>query len=429
MSSSSNIKWLSKAIEQATKSANFCIAGCLPAVDPGIEIDGVGTISMPLKRGAEKRLIAACQVAPYGKGTQTLVDKRVRNTFELDPKKFGLSDAWNSAISDALRPIAEKLGLPADQLETKLYKLLVYEKGGFFLPHRDSEKHDRMVASLIVVLPNPFDGGKLVVRHGAVTQTLAFEEAAKGKFPCFAAFYTDCEHEVQRVYSGVRLCLAYNLVLKPKRGKAGSVPTAPTDPLAESIEAWVAKNPAKPLVFALNHHYTERGLSLDLLKGMDRQIASLVIAASGKTDCHVNLAQVSRHLLQSADDGSFDHGYSRYSYKPQRSEIEIGETYEDDLNGTEWTDTKGKKQPWGEISFDLSAIVSSEPIDDWKPTTEDYEGYTGNAGNTLDRWYHRSAIVIWQRDHHFEVVASSGVANSIPLFCPLGTPYLWALAS
>jgi hypothetical protein len=36
----------------------------------------------------------------------------------------------------------------------------VYEKGGFFLPHRDSEKHDRMVASLIVVLPNPFEGGR-----------------------------------------------------------------------------------------------------------------------------------------------------------------------------------------------------------------------------------------------------------------------------
>ena len=56
------------------------------------------------------------------------------------------------------------------------------------------------------------------------------------------------------------------------------------------------------------------------------------------------------------------------------------------------------------------------PIDDWKPTSEEFEGYTGNAGNTLDRWYHRSAIVVWHRDHHFEVVASSGAADSIPLF-------------
>jgi len=147
---STTVEWLSKAIGQATKAAKFCIAGSLPVVDPGIEVEGVGTIPLPLKRKTAKELVAACQVAPYGKGTQTLVNKKVRNTFELDPRKFRLSDAWNSAIAHATRPVAEQLGLPAEQLEARLYKLLVYEKGGFFLPHRDSEKHDRMVASLIV---------------------------------------------------------------------------------------------------------------------------------------------------------------------------------------------------------------------------------------------------------------------------------------
>ncbi len=119
---------------------------------------------------------------------------------------------------------------------------------------------------MIVVLPNRFEGGTLVVRHGAATQTLTFDEAAGGKAPCYAAFYADCEHEVQRVTSGVRLCLAYNLVLKPKRVKASAAAkaAAPADVLAESIGSWVAKQPAKPLVFTLEHHYTQRGLSLDL---------------------------------------------------------------------------------------------------------------------------------------------------------------------
>ena len=47
------------------------------------------------------------------------------------------------------------------------------------------------------------------------------------------------------------------------------------------------------------------------------------------------------------------------------------------LDGTEWADIAGAKQPWGTIAFDLSAIVSSTPIDDWKPTSEEFEGYTG----------------------------------------------------
>ncbi len=420
MDDSTTVEWLSTAIGQATRSAKFCVVGCLPVADPGIEVEGLGTITLPLKPKTAKELVTRCSIAPYGKGTQTLVNKKVRNTFELDPKKFRLSDAWNSAIADAMRPVAEQLGLPAEQLEARLYKLLVYERGGFFLLHRDSEKHDRMVASLIVVLPNRFEGGTLVVRHGAVKQTLSLDEAAGGRAPCYAAFYADCEHEVQRVTSGVRLCLAYNLVLRPKRVKpsAAANTVASADVLAQSIGSWVARQPAKPLVFALEHHYTQRGLSLDLLKGGDRQLADLVVSAAEKMDCIVRLAQVSRHLLQFADDGSFERGYFR-SYRTPRHAIDIGETYEDDLNGTQWTDVRGRKQPWGDIAFDLSAIVSSVPIDDWKPTSEEFEGYTGNAGNTLDRWYHRSAIVIWHRDHHFDVVASSGATDSIPLFCSM----------
>jgi len=420
MTAAATVEWLSKAIGEATRAAKFCVAGSLSGVDPGLEIDGVGAISLPLKRGVGKKIVAACQLAPYGKGTQTLVDKQVRNTYELDPKNFRLGEAWTAAIAEAVGTVARELGLPEQGLEARLYKLLAYERGGFFLPHRDSEKHDRMVASLIVVLPNPFDGGTLIVRHGAEKQTLKFDDAADGKSSCYAAFYADCEHEVQRVTGGLRLCLAYNLVLKAGKGKPAAA-AAPAAALALSIGARFAKQPAEPLVFALEHHYTPSGLSLDLLKGADRPIADLVVAAAETADCLVHLAQVSRHLSQFADDGSFEEGYFRSYRQSKRHDLEIGETYEDDLNGTEWTDAEGKKQPWGSIGFKLSSVVSSVPIDDWKPTSEEYEGYTGNAGNTLDRWYHRSAIVLWRRDRHFDVVASSGAASTIPLFASMAS--------
>ena len=419
MSAATAADQLSKAIAHATRSAHFCVAGCLPVVDPGLEVDGLGAIRLPLKRARAKELIARCRVAPYGKGTETLVNRKVRDTLELDPRSFRLSQHWDTAIAEATRLVAGQLGLPADQVEARLYKLLVYEKGGFFLPHRDSEKHDGMVASLIVVLPSPFEGGALVVRHGAVQQPVGFAEAAHGKAPCYAAFYADCEHEVQRVTHGLRLCLAYNLVLKPNREKSqrSGKSAGPASALTESIRSWIATRPAAPLVFALQHHYTQRGLSLDLLKGADRQLAALVAAAADKTDCLVHLAQVSRHLSQFADDGSYERSYRRhayYDYRPPR--LEIGETYEDDLHGDEWADIQGKKQPWGAIAFEPAAIVCATPLDEWKPTSEEYEGYTGNAGNTLDRWYHRSAIVLWHRDHHFDVIATCGEAVSMPLF-------------
>jgi hypothetical protein len=46
------------------------------------------------------------------------------------------------------------------------YKLLLYEAGDFFLPHRDTEKEPGMFATLVLQLPSTYTGGALVVRHG-----------------------------------------------------------------------------------------------------------------------------------------------------------------------------------------------------------------------------------------------------------------------
>ena len=159
---------------------------------------------------------------------------------------------------------------------------------------------------------------------------------------------------------------------------------------------------------------------MDLLKGADRQLADLVVATAAKTDCLVHLAQVSRHLLQFADDGSFDDSYSRRCSAPaascHRNRRNLRRRIERNRVGRY---PRQEADLWGEIALDLAAIISAVPIDEWKPTSEQFEGYTGNAGNTLDRWYHRSAMVVWHRDHHFNVAASSGAASSIPLFCSM----------
>src|SRR5438309_1640652 len=101
MNASIAARRLSEAIGEATKSSKFYVAGCLPVVDPGIEVDGLGAVKLPLKGAVAKKLVAQCHVAPYGKGTQTLVDRKVRNTLELDPKQFRLAEEWNSAVGAA----------------------------------------------------------------------------------------------------------------------------------------------------------------------------------------------------------------------------------------------------------------------------------------------------------------------------------------
>ncbi len=416
----------------AQREVSFSVGGTLPNVLPDLEIPGVWPIGWPLKMAIAKQIINACQPAPFGKGEQTLIDPKVRNSFELAPDQFEITNPqWGEALQAALGPIAIKLGLPAGRLEPQLYKLLIYKTGGFFLAHRDSEKTNRMVGSMIVALPSQFNGGILTVRHQGENASYGFMEAATQKSASYAAFYADCEHEVSKVSSGYRLCLAYNLVLTPEPRKK-PIP-APADSskaglLADAITQWVEKKPAEPLIFALDHHYTEHGLNPDLLKGADRARAELVMSAADKAGCRVMLCQVERHVTYSAyDENEQDrYGYgsrsrsrrgSRYDYDEEEEEDNdkgddtpgsyvIQEVIDEYLTGENWVDATGKPLNIPSIGFDGDSIVSSIPLDDWKPTREEYEGYTGNAGNTLDRWYHRSVMCLWHQDQHYEVLAN-----------------------
>jgi len=414
-------KRLADAISGSVRAAKFCCGGTMPDVDPLIEVDQLGVLRFPLKPKAVAALVEQCAVAPFGKGVQTLVDTKVRKTFELSPERFRVSDEWNTQVAGVVARVADDLGLPPTDLHAELYKLLVYRRGGFFRPHRDSEKSDGMVGSLIIVLPNPFDGGTLTVRHSpSRQQRFSFQEAASGNCISYAAFYADCEHEVSEVFAGVRVCLCYNLTLRPAKTARGKRRKTQGDanPLVCSVHSWFAAQPSTPLVFALEHQYSERGLSGELLKGTDRSLAELLVSTAEAADCELHLAHVSRHLLQFADDGSEsdwdDYGARRGSRKSRQ--LEIGETFEDDLVGTQWSTLAGKKQAWKNIPLNVTSIMSEIPVDEWTPTSEEYEGYTGNAGNTLDRWYHRTAIVLWPKTQHYSVLASAGLETCNPVF-------------
>ncbi|MEA3243869.1 MAG: hypothetical protein U9Q19_10610, partial [Pseudomonadota bacterium] len=100
-------------------------------------------------------------------------------------------------------------------------------------------------------------------------------------------------------------------------------------------------------------------------------------------------------------------------------DYEMGELYDHRLSANHWSDQHGKKVRLGEIRLDEEDIVSEAPLDDGDPNSEDFEGFTGNAGMTLERWYYRAAIVIWPRDKHFSVLCGAGTDAAIGGLQPL----------
>ena len=170
--------------------------------DPLLSVEGVGEIRLPVTLHTAHRLCAVAQPAQHGYKDLTLLDPDVRDTWEISAERlrFG-SDQWATVLDDAVRRIAQKLGVPAPgSLRAELHNLLVYAPGQFFATHQDSEKADGMLGTLVITLPSSFTGGEFVVSH----QGKKMRARGSENQLCMMAFYADCHHEVRPDCTGNR---------------------------------------------------------------------------------------------------------------------------------------------------------------------------------------------------------------------------------
>ena len=316
----------------------------------------------------------------------------------------------------------EELGLPnAAGLAADLHSLLVYEPNQFFLAHQDSEKDDSMVGTLMVKLPSSYAGGELMVGHNEEWKAYRGSKTALS----LVAFYADCRHEVLRVTSGYRITLTYNLLLhgdtsRPD-GDGGTVAEL-ADLLREHFSTPVpryyggpAADPPNRLVYLLDHEYTPRGLNWRRLKGADSHRVALLRTAADKAGCESVLALADIKTTHSAFPADEDYGYRRRGWYDDYGEDE--DEYYDDASGdreydiqeeidsgvalTHWTGPDGTRLEATSLSVDGDEVCASTPTGDLQPYSSEYEGYMGNWGNTLDRWYHRAAVALWPHDQAF----------------------------
>lgn len=168
--------------------------------DLSVDVDGVGLLELPVSAAQVKRLRSIARPARYGLGEQTLIDARVRDTWELPKSRVRIDRwRWNKTLGPVLAELRAELGLPDGcRLRPQLHSVLMYERGQFFAPHKDSEKGDAMVGTLVVTLPSTSRGGALVVQHGGRRE----EYRSSNWLLSFVAFYADCQHEVLPLTSG-----------------------------------------------------------------------------------------------------------------------------------------------------------------------------------------------------------------------------------
>ncbi|MGE0787632.1 MAG: 2OG-Fe(II) oxygenase [Sandaracinaceae bacterium] len=396
-----------------------------PASDLELEVTGVGEIRFPVSKATVQALRSVARPARFGRGEATVLDRRVRDTWVISKSRVKIdAPRWRRTLGPALDRIHEALRLArGTRLKARLHDLLVYEEGQFFLAHRDAEKTPDMVGTLVVLLPSSFEGGASVVTHEG--ERVVVRGSSK-KNLTFLAFYSNCEHEVKPVEKGHRLALTYELRLEGAP-VAERIEGDASDAVRKLVEEHFAtpapigwREGAVPdrLVYLLDHEYTPRGLSWRRLKGVDAQRATMLRLVADKMDCDVYLATAEVHEQWSCEPEDF--GYDRYRSRRRRDREVSTRDGEEHPPLTELHDMEIVLDHWLDVDDratrdDLSAVEPGElcysrPSDELTPFRFEHEGYMGNRGDTVDRWYHRAAVVMWPRSRGFVIRAKRAAA-------------------
>ncbi|KAI0052019.1 hypothetical protein FA95DRAFT_1602248 [Auriscalpium vulgare] len=406
----------------AFKGTYAAISTYYPAHNPGLVVDGFSIVGLPLNPAEAARLRSVCSEAPFGKGERTVVDKTVRDTWELDPCRIRFSNpAWEPWLRDTVvKGLCTSLGV-SQAIKTEFYKMLLYEEGSHFLPHQDTEKANGMFATVIVVLPSTFQGGQVHVSHG--TQHKVFDTAANSAFSTSAlAWYTDVVHEVKPLTSGFRLALSYNLV----HAEPSLPPHIPTDNTLTTLErvlsAWRQADyrgeepdggaPPQKLAYLLDHRYSHANLSFDKLKGSDASLVRAVREVSHRVDFRIALGSLRFTVVGAGEDDGppprrgWGYGYDKYD--DENRDVEMGEIYERRCTVQLISGPNGEHLGSATTLEMEELMVDEEYFNEDSPDDQKYEGYQGNYAGSVEYFYHRTVLLIWPGSQNTEVITSLG---------------------
>lgn len=408
---------LEQLLQSVDRPGDFCTHGRLFAPMPRMEVENVGVLSFPVPDTQVRALVDVAERAPYGRGAETLVDTSVRNCWQIDAARVRLGGGtWADTLAGIVDAAATGLGCPADRLDAQLYKLIVYEAGGFFSAHRDTEKADGMIATLSLSLPSFGAGGEMVVRHHGREIHVDMNTQEPSEL-VFAAFYADCTHETQPVREGYRLSLVFNLCLRPDDTRTPR--EAPDyshriEEISSLLIDWRdgEYGPDK-LVWVLEHNYSAAGLSFSALKNADAALATVLHQAASRAGCEVYAA-----ILHIEEEGS-----ACYSSGAEFDSWGGGNYDADDfvmeevIDGSYWLDgwagRDGGEPPFGKIPLQSGELLPAGALDDAEPDENWINESTGNEGVTLEWAYRHAALVFWPGSRALDVLADAGMENAV----------------
>ncbi|TQN66049.1 hypothetical protein CSHISOI_09427 [Colletotrichum shisoi] len=169
-------------------------------------------------KGFEK-LLRDSSPATFGLEGQHVLDETYRKAQKLYASAFSTSfNPYELGIIDTARRILLS-SIRHEEYEwtirAELYSLNIYSgPSGKFKAHVDTPRSTYQIGSLVFCLHMSHKDGELAVRHEGKTHTFDWSDKTANEAQSsikWAAFYSDCEHEVFEVTKGHLVTLTYNL--------------------------------------------------------------------------------------------------------------------------------------------------------------------------------------------------------------------------
>lgn len=404
---------LLNTLRSVERPGDFCFGGIREIFMPTLDVEGVGRIAFPLLPVQAEQLVSVAEAAPYGRAEETVVDREVRRTWQIDSDRVRIGGRhWEKTLAELSAEASLGLGVN-EPVAADFYKLLVYDAGSFFVEHRDTEKVAGMFATMVLVLPSTHRGGELIVKHLDREVVLDLRPAEPSEIG-FAAFYADCVHEVRPIATGYRLSLVYNLRFPGKRRQL-KAPDYRTEQerVVELLRNWAEDEPNK-LILPLEHAYTPAELSFGTLKGADAGVASVLAKATEEADCDLHLA-----LVSIEESGSAEYtGYHRRRHwsrdEEDDEEFEVAEIIDRALTLSEWRRPDGSETRLNDIPFTEHELCPPDAFEDLTPDEQYFHEATGNEGASFERTYRRAGLVLWPRVRRLAVFNQAGIRTTLP---------------
>ncbi len=421
------MKPLEAVLADVKNPGEFFVSGVEEMPMPRIEVDGAGAMSFPVPDSQIAALIKKAERAPYGRGEETIIDTSVRNVWQISAREVKIAGkSWEENFRHILGRVSAGLGCDADTVSAELYKMPVYDEGGFFLAHRDTEKTEGMFGTLVLTLPSVYTGGALRIKHAGREVTVETNASDPSEIS-YVAFYADCEHEALPVRAGNRVCLVYNLLQRSSKRKR-AVPRAPEyeSRIAETAtilnQALASADAPAKIAWLLEHQYSPAGLSFAALKGADAARAKVLLRAAESAHCEAHLG-----IVHIGESGAAECDYDTYRSRRYRYRSYAGEDFSDEDSSftavsvdeawryiDEWRDAGDRVVEFGQIPVAENELLPAGALDGEPPDERRVTEASGNEGATYERSYHRAALVLWRQTRMTEVLLQAGVASALP---------------